>query len=94
MITIGMNGQHIAYGIKHFNLDTPDDLKKLQLREEVMGSTCFVISTSKYYMLNSQRKWVEITPFGKLVDSDGDSGSDLPGDDDSDDNIVYEGGVI
>ena len=39
MITIGSNGQRIAYGIKHYNLDSEEDLKKLQTRNEPMGST-------------------------------------------------------
>ena len=61
---------------------------------EVMGCTCFVISTSNYYMLNSDRKWVQISPFGKSTgssggDGDGDDGSDSPPED-----VVYEGGTI
>ena len=93
MISIGSNGQRIAYGIKHYNLDTEADLEHLKKRTEPMGSTCFVISTSKYYMLNSQKKWVEITPFGNAVINGGESGGDTPGDGDNDD-IIYEGGVI
>ena len=94
MITIGSNGQKIAYGIKHYNLDTEADLTALKTRNEPMGSTCFVISTSKYYMLNSKKKWIEITPFGKIIMSNGDSGSD---DDDvivPDDDIIYDGGIV
>ena len=60
MITIGANGKRIAYGIKHYNLDTEEDLQNLPITNEFMGCTCFVISTSKYYMLNSNHKWVEI----------------------------------
>ena len=88
MISIGSNGQRIAYGIKNYNLDSEADLKKLQTRNEPMGSTCFVISTSKYYMLNSSNKWVEITPFGKTVSSDV-----VPPDEDQND-IIYDGGVV
>ena len=94
MITIGSNGQKIAYGIKHYNLDTEADLKKLPVVNEKMGCTCFVIETSKYYMLNSNHKWIEITPFGKTV-SEGSGGGDIivpP--DESDDDIIYEGGLI
>lgn len=95
MISIGANGQRIAYGIKHYNLDTEADLELLKKRTEPMGSTCFVISTSKYYMLNSQKKWVEITPFGTAVTNNGggSSGDNTPDDGDKDD-IIYEGGVI
>lgn len=89
MISIGSNGNQIAYGIKHYNLDTPEDLVKLQVRKEQMGCTCFIISTSQYYMLNSSYKWVEITPFGKEV-----SPGDNPNPPEEDDEIIYEGGVI
>ena len=88
MITIGSNGQKIAYGIKHFNLDTEKDLEVLKTRDELMGSTCFIISTSKYYMLNSKKQWIEITPFGKVVSEDT---PDIPSENDE---IIYEGGVI
>lgn len=92
MISIGSNGNKIAYGIKHYNLDTEQDLQKLPTHKESMGCTCFVISTSKYYMLNSEYKWVEITPFGKVISGGG--GSDDPDTPDSDKDIIYEGGII
>lgn len=89
MITIGANGERIAYGIKHYNLDTEEDLNNLPIKGEQMGATCFVISTSKYYMLNSDYKWIQITPFGQVVGSGsgGDNGSGSS-------HIVYEGGVL
>ena len=60
MITIGSNGQKIAYGIKHYNIDTEAHLLKMPIGNEVMGCTCFVIETSKYYRLNGSKKWIEI----------------------------------
>lgn len=93
MISIGSNGEKIAYGIKHYNLDTEADLTKLPTSNQYMGCTCFVISTSKYYMLNSERKWIEITPFGKISSSSGGNNNDpLPPS--TDDDIIYEGGEI
>ena len=92
MISIGSNGNKIAYGIKHYNLDTEKDLINLPTHREIMGCTCFVINTSKYYMLNSDLKWVEITPFGKVVSSGGNDGGSTP--DIPSDDIIYEGGVI
>ena len=93
MITIGANGQRIAYGIKHYNLDDESDLKKLPISKEAMGCTCFVIETSKYYMLNSRLKWVEISPFGKVISNgSGDNDDTLP--DTPEDDIIYEGGII
>lgn len=93
MISIGANGNKIAYGIKHYNLDTEVDLNNLPTTREAMGCTCFVIETSKYYMLNSALKWVEISPFGKIVNGGG-GGSDNPEPPASDDDIIYEGGII
>lgn len=92
MITIGANGEKIAYGIKHYNLDTEDDLANMPVDNEYVGSTCFVISTSKYYMLNSRRVWVEISPFGQVVESNGGSGggSNTP----PTEEIIYDGGSI
>ena len=98
MITIGSNGQNISYGIKHYNMDTPDDLKARNPKGEVMGTTCFIISTSKYYMVNGQKEWVEITPFGKTVSSSGGAGdNENPDDGDNDDivrDVVYDGGEV
>ena len=95
MITIGANGERISYGIKHYNLDTEADLVNLPTTNEFMGCTCFVISTSKYYMLNSDREWVQITPFGKTTGS-GNGGGDDGSDDDTTipEDVVYEGGII
>lgn len=99
MITIGSNGQNIAYGIKHYNIDSMDDLAKLNPKAEMMGTTCFVIKTSKYYMVNGEKKWVEITPFGKSSSSgSGDGESDnFPWVDEDGDGIIdlnYDGGEI
>ena len=100
MITIGANGQRIAYGIRHYNLDDETDLQKLPTSREAMGCTCFVISTSKYYMLNSKMKWIEITPFGKVMTSTDGGGGDIivPPDDDNpevpNDDIIYDGGIL
>ena len=92
MFTIGANGEKIAYGIKHYNLDTPDDLEGLS-KTGKMGTTCFVISTSKYYMLNSKKNWVEINPYGSSSGGGGGGGSG-GGDEPSPEDVVYEGGVL
>lgn len=89
MISIGANGQKIAYGIKHYNLDTESELSKIQVSNEVMGCTCFIIESSKYYMLNGDRKWIEISPFGTATGSGGGGGGDNPEDDG-----IFDGGTI
>ena len=60
----------------------------------MMGCTCFVIETSKYYMLNSNQKWIEITPFGKAVSGGGESGGGSDNPDTPGQDIIYEGGEI
>ena len=96
MFTIGANGEKIAYGIKHYNLDTEDDLQELS-KIGNMGTTCFVISTSKHYMLNSKKEWIEIYPYGSTSTSGGDSGGGDGGSGDDSptpEDIIYEGGVV
>ena len=83
MISIGANGEKIAYGIKHYNVDTTAELAKFNVTHEKMGTTAFVIETSKYYMLNSHKTWKRIDPYG--------SSSFTPEDGDE---IVYEGGGV
>lgn len=96
MVNIGSNGNRIAYGIKHFNLDEVVDLADLNKATLTPGSTVFIISTSKYYMLNGQKRWIEINPFS-LSSSGSSSGSgdgsgDSSGGDSTDNN--YDGGSI
>ena len=82
MITVGANGQKIAYGIKHYNVDTEADLAHFDPTHEFMGTTAFVIETSKYYMLNGHKVWKEIDPYGNSIGSTPGAG----------DEIIYEGG--
>lgn len=81
MISIGANGDKIAYGIKHYNIDTESELATINPAHEVMGTTAFVIESSKYYMLNGSKTWIEINPYGA-----GTGGGSLPS------VIVYDGG--
>ena len=90
MITIGANGQKISYGIKHYNLDTATDLEKLNPVREQMGTTCFIIENSKYYMVNGQKEWIEVTPFG-TTSSSNDNGNN-PGEGTNPDDGENPGG--
>ena len=82
MITISANGNKPAYGIKEYTLDTAADLEKLSVRSATTGSKAFVIETSKYYMLNSKKEWVEIKPYGNSIfDGDEDTEIDYDGGD-------------
>lgn len=99
MVTIGANNHKIAYGIRHYILDVESDFNSLDTWGLPAGCTAFVIETSKQYMLNSQSKWIEITPFGSSSSSSGGSGGnsgDVPGGDTPpvNDDIIYDGGAI
>jgi hypothetical protein len=49
-------------------------------------------------MLNSQMRWIEITPFGKVMTSSGGGDIIVPPDDDKpvtpDNDIIYDGGIL
>lgn len=94
MITIHANGNHISYGIKHFNLDTIDDLSGLNKERLSPGSTIFIINTSKYYMLNGKHQWVEINPYGMGNSSNNGSGDGGGGDSGTENDGIYDGGSI
>lgn len=70
-----------AYGIKSFIFDTYDDM--LQEKNTNTGDTAFIIDTSKYYMLNHKKEWIEIFPTG--ITNGGEDPSQ---------HIVYDGGVV
>ena len=91
MITRHSSNSQIAYGIEHYLLDTFDDLKDLNKKSSLKpGSTVFIIETSKYYMLNGKRAWIEINPYGVNITSNGGSGNGGSGSND----FVYDGGSI
>lgn len=89
MVTVGSNREKIAYGIKHFILDTNADFAQLRKHTNIaVGSTAFVIDTSKYYMLNSKNQWKEVRLYGSSSSNNGgDSG-------DTDSGVDYDGGSI
>ena len=84
MITLlsKFNQGHEAYGTKHFGCDTESEVSSLPT-DCAMGSTAFVIETSKHYMLNGQGKWIAITA------ASGGGSTPSP-----DDTIIYDGGEI
>jgi hypothetical protein len=93
MVSVGANRNKKAYGIKHYNLDTEDDLQKINVNREVMGTTAFVIDTSTRYMLNGSKEWKKIS----AAFNGGGSGSNDEiydgGGVEGDDNIYDGGGV-
>ena len=47
-------------------------------------------------MLNSKKEWVEITPFGKVIASNGnpEEDDDITPPPEDNDNIIYDGGIL
>ena len=86
MVTIGANGNVKTYGIKHFILDTNDDLPTIATEKLHTGSTVFVISSSEHYMLNSSKKWIKVN-LGSGSGEGGGGGDDTP-------DIEYDGGDV
>ena len=83
MINLYSNDNNILYGIKHLLADTSLDLLNLDKSRLSVGTTAFVIDTSKYYILNGTKHWVKINPFGGSVE-----------DNDETDQLLYDGGSI
>ena len=100
MINIGANGNKIAYGIKHFNVDEFKELEGVNVYNLKPGSTAFIIHTSKMYMLDSDYKWIETTLATGGGSGSGGSGGGNDSDNDGDlDNgetstPEYDGGSI
>jgi len=53
------NGEKPIYGKVSYIADTASDISDLPITD-APGSTCFVIADSSVYMLNTQRRWIEI----------------------------------
>lgn len=52
MITIVRN--ELQTGLKRFVCDKSDELSKINRRNTLMGSTCFVIENNTNYILNGE----------------------------------------
>lgn len=105
MISVGANRNRKAYGIKHYNIDTEQDLQHIDVDYEIMGTTAFVIETSQHYMLNGSKEWKKIKvgsgsgSSDDIYDGGGVEGEDIydgggvGGNTPSDDNTQDGGGV-
>lgn len=88
MFAIARNSNKVTYGIKHFVVDTEQDLKELPLRNVYPGSTAIILETSAKYILNNQQKWIQI----KGSVGNGSSTPVQPPSDDS--NLGLDGGLV
>lgn len=59
MINIMATSGHTTFGVKEFVVDTEGEVNLLPV-DCAPGSVAFVINTSKAYMLNGEKDWVEI----------------------------------
>lgn len=78
------NGQN-AYNIKEFMVDETANIESIELRSVAPGSTCFVIDTSEYYMLNTKKEWIKVNLNGDKTVQDIVDGKV---------EVIYDGGVV
>ena len=76
------NGKTPNIPFKHFECDTVSDLSKIDLYLVPMGSTCRVISTGDFYVLNSANKWVKQPRGSSSSGGDNSGGGNTGGDQD------------
>lgn len=76
------NGKTPNIPFKHFECDTVSDLSKIDLYLVPMGSTCRIISTGDFYVLNSANKWVKQPRGSSSSGGDGSGGGNTGGDQD------------
>lgn len=97
MFTIAKNSNKIAYGIKHFVVDTEAELEEIPLISVFSGSTAFVVEKSARYMLNNKREWIKVSTASSGGSSGGsgnpsipdiESGGTLDGGEVNDDGII------
>lgn len=69
--------------VKKFVIDSLNEIHDIDTSQLSPGSTAFDISSSKTYMLNNKKQWIEVQ-----VNTGGGGGGGIPGE------IVSEGGAI
>ena len=72
---------NLKFQIKKCIADFEADIHSIPLQDFAPGSTCFVIETSKSYMLNHNREWIEVE-------------LSAAGDPTSPDTVIYNGGAV
>ena len=76
--------------VKKFVIDTFNDIYSIDTSQLSPGSTAFDISTSKTYMLNNKKQWIEVQTGSASGGGTYDGGS--PGTSGGD--IIYDGGGV
>lgn len=75
--------------LKEYIVDSENDIQEVPT-DAPAGSTCFVIENSVTYMLNHQKQWIKVNLSSGGGGNSG-GGGDTP---DSEEVVIYEGGVI
>lgn len=70
--------------VKKFVIDTFNDIYDIDISQLSPGSTAFDISSSKTYMLNNKKQWIEV----QINSYDGGTPGTPGGD------IIYDGGGV
>lgn len=76
--------------VKKFVIDTFNEIYEIDTSQLSPGSTAFDISSSKTYMLNNKKQWIEVQIGSSGGDTDYDGGT--PGTSGGD--IIYDGGGV
>lgn len=75
------NGQD-TYNLKELVVDSFNEISTINKNQIAPGSTCFVIDTSEYYMLNTKKEWIKVKLSGNQPGSEEDT------------EIIYDGGNL
>nr|DAO45143.1 MAG TPA: hypothetical protein [Caudoviricetes sp.] len=76
--------------VKKFVIDTFNEIYEIDTSQLSPGSTAFDISSSKTYMLNNKKQWIEVQIGSSGGGTDYDGGT--PGTSGGD--IIYDGGGV
>ena len=76
--------------VKKFVIDTSNEIYEIDTSQLSPGSTAFDISSSKTYMLNNKKQWIEVQIGSSGGGTDYDGGT--PGASGGD--IIYDGGGV
>lgn len=74
--------------VKKFVIDSFNEIYDIDTSQLSPGSTAFDISSSKTYMLNNKKQWIEIKTGNGDTNYDGGSPGQSGGD------IIYDGGGV
>lgn len=57
VVLTAQSGKTMTY-VNSYQVDTEDEVAKIDLKEAAPGSDCFVLETGNVYKLNSKKDWI------------------------------------